>query len=218
METKLETSNLVTTTVVIADDHEIIRGAISSYLHQATELNFKVSGIAENGIEAIAMVKSQRPNIVFLDISMPLANGSEIIHDIRRWSPDTKILIFTGITAAGLVASIIETGVDGMFSKSSALSDMFEHIPTILRGGRFIAPEFIEMIDSSNRNVTLTKRERQILNMVVAGKSNKDVATILNISPKTVDKHRTSFMAKLGVHSFSELMARALKDGLIERM
>lgn len=203
-------------TVVIADDHEIIRGAISDYLEQANDIQFQLLGIAENGIDAIASVKSHKPDILFLDISMPLANGSEIIHDIRRWSPNTKVIVFTGITAPGLVASIVETGIDGLFSKSSALSDMFLQIPKIMRGAHFIAPEFVTMIEQGQQSVSLTNRERQILNMVVAGKTNKDMAAILNISPKTVDKHRTSLMAKLDVHSFSELMARALKDGLLE--
>ncbi len=203
-------------TVVIADDHEVIRGAISDYLEQANTIQFELVGIAENGIDAIALVKSQKPNILFLDISMPLANGSEIIHDIRRWSPDTKILIFTGITAPGLVASIVETGIDGLFSKSASLNEMFEQIPKIMRGARYIAPEFVEMIEQGRKAVSLTNRERQILNMLMSGKTNKDIATMLSISPKTVDKHRTSLMAKLEVHSFSELMARALKDGLLE--
>jgi DNA-binding NarL/FixJ family response regulator len=147
---------------------------------------------------------------------MPLANGSEIIHDVRRWSAETKIIVFTGITAPGLIASLVETGIDGLFSKSAALSDMFKQIPKIMSGAHYISAEFVELIEQGRQSVSLTNRERQILNMVVAGKTNKEVAAMLNISPKTVDKHRTSLMAKLNVHSFSELMARALKDGFIE--
>lgn len=205
--------------IVIADDHEIIRGAISDYIKQSlTDVDscYELLGLAENGLEAIALVKSHKPDLLFLDVTMPLASGSEIIHDIRRWSSHTKIAVFTGITAPGLLASIVEAGVDGLFSKGSSLVAMFEKLPTIMRGGRYISPDFVEMIEQGQQTLTLTNRERQILNMVVAGKTNKEIAIVLSISPKTVDKHRTSLMAKLQVHSVAQLMARALKDGLID--
>ena len=206
-------------TVVIADDHEIIRDAINGYIEKSsTELLpcYRLLAFAENGLEAIAKVKAHKPDLLFLDISMPLASGSEIIHDIRRWSPDTKIIVFTGITSPGLLASIVESRVDGLFSKSASVSSMFERLPMIATGGRYIAPEFVGMIEQGRQTLTLTDRERQILNMVVSGKTNKEVAAALNISPKTVDKHRTSMMSKLEVHSVAQLMARALKDGLID--
>ncbi|GAA6153253.1 response regulator transcription factor [Pseudoteredinibacter isoporae] len=208
-----------TFTVVIADDHEIIRDAIQSKMSMHSDMgqtDFELLACAENGIDAIATVKAHKPDLLFLDISMPLANGSEIIHDIRRWSPDTKVVVFTGVSAPGLIASIVETGVDGLFSKSTSLNDMFQQIPTIMQGGRYVAPELVEIIDQGQKALTLTGRERQILNMVVAGKTNKDIASELNISPKTVDKHRTSLMQKLDVHSVAKLMVRALQDGLVE--
>lgn len=209
----------ITYQVVIADDHEIIRDAIRDYIKDHIPENapgYELIECAKNGLEAIALVKSHAPDLLFLDISMPLASGTEIIHDIKRWSKSTKIAVFTGITAPGLLASIVEAGVDALFSKSSSIHTMFTQLPMIMRGGRFIAPEFIEMIKQGQQTLTLTGRERQILNMVVAGKTNKEIAAELNISPKTVDKHRTSMMAKLDVHSVSQLMSRALKDGLID--
>ncbi len=205
--------------VVIADDHQIIRDAIRSLLTQAEAqllARFEVLACAEDGLCAIAEVKRHRPDLLFLDISMPLASGAEVIHDIRRWSPDTRIVVFTGITSPGLVASTVEAGVDGLFSKGSPAAAMIDKLPIILRGGRHIAPEFQEMIQRGQQAAALTDRERQILNMVVAGKTNKEIAQQLNISPKTVDKHRTSLMTKLDVHSAAQLMMRALKDGLID--
>jgi len=205
--------------VVIADDHDIIRDAIRSLLVQAEARmigRFDVLAVAQDGLAAIAEVKRHRPDLLFLDISMPLASGAEIIHDLRRWSPDTRIVVFTGITSPGLLASTVEAGVDGLFSKGNSASAMIDKLPLILRGGRHIAPEFVDMIAAGRQAATLTDRERQILNMVVAGKTNKEIAQVLNISPKTVDKHRTSLMTKLDVHSAAQLMARALKDGLID--
>jgi len=205
--------------VVIADDHEIIRDAIRSLLVQAEAQllgRFEVCACAQDGLATIAEVKRHRPELLFLDISMPLASGTEIIHDLRRWSPDTRIVVFTGITSPSLVASTVEAGVDGLFSKGNAASAMIDKLPLILRGGRHIAPEFRTLIEAGRQAALLTDRERQILNMVVAGKTNKEMAQVLNISPKTVDKHRTSLMTKLDVHSAAQLMARALKDGLID--
>jgi len=208
-----------TYSVVIADDHEIVRAAINDWILQFSSgagPHLELAAFAENGLETIAAVKSHKPDLLFLDISMPLASGSEIIHDIRRWSSQTKIVVFTGINAPGLLAGIVESGVDGLFSKGASVTAMFERLMTILQGGRHIAPEFVELIRQGQQVLALTGRERQILNMIVAGKTNKEIATELVISPKTVDKHRTSLMAKLEVHSVAQLMARALKDGLID--
>ena len=144
------------------------------------------------------------------------ASGAEIILDIRRWSPETRIIVFTGVTAAGLIAGIVESGVDGLFSKAAPVTAILEKLPVIMRGKRYIAPEFLDVIQQGQQAATLTERERQIMNMIVSGKTNKEIARALNISPKTVDKHRTSLMSKLGVHSVAELMTRALKDGLID--
>jgi len=205
-------------TVVVADDHEIVRSALRTRLESEgpNAGDYKLVGEAKNGLEAIACIKNQQPDLIFLDISMPLASGLEIIHDLRRWSPHTKILAFTGVTASGLLANVTATGVDALFSKATDLELVFEKLPLILRGGRFIDPELVELIEAGAQIPDLTARERQVLNMVVTGKSNKEIARLLNISPKTVDKHRTSFMQKLDVHSLAELMARAVKDGLID--
>lgn len=141
---------------------------------------------------------------------MPQASGAEIIHDRRRWSPDTRIVVHTGITSSGLLASTVEAGVDGLFSKGNAVGAMIDTQPLFLRGGRHIAPEFADMIADGRQAATLTDREHQILNMVVYGKPHKDIAQMLNISPRTVDKPRTRLMTKLDVHSAAQPMARAM--------
>ena len=205
---------------VIADDHAIIRDAISDamkdYSATAAGSSFKLAATASNGLEAIASVKTHLPDLLFLDISMPLASGIEIINDIRRWSPQTRILIFTGVTASGLLTAAVEAGVEGLFDKGSPVSMMTDKLELILNGGRHIAPEFLGILEQGAQTATLTDRERQTLNLILQGKTNKETARLLNISPKTVDKHRTSLMAKLEVHSVAQLMARALQDGLID--
>jgi DNA-binding NarL/FixJ family response regulator len=206
-------------TVVIADDHEIVRAAISDLLLDRFgpgEIRYEVVAFAENGLETLAAIKAHRPDLLFLDISMPLASGAEIIHDIRRWSPQTRIAVFTGVVAPGLLAGIVDAGADGLFSKSCSAREMVAKLPLLLRGGRYVADEFTDLIRRGQQAGALTGRERQVLNMIVAGKSNKEIAGELNISPKTVEKHRGSVMAKLEAHSVAQLMARALKDGLID--
>ncbi len=201
---------------VIADDHEIIRDAITTLLQRMEDdgYHFDIVGYASNGIEALALVKSSKPELLFLDISMPFASGSEILHDLRRWSPDTKVVVFTGLTGAALLAGLVDQGVHGLFSKGSPVDLLRDKLPAILKGVPVVADDLAAIIEQS-QSAALTSREQQVLTMIVAGKSNKEIAAELFLSPKTVDKHRTSLMAKLEVHSVAQLMAKAIRDGLV---
>lgn len=204
---------------IIADDHEIVRDGLRVALETPgliTPEGIEVVAEAENGFQALAEVKQHKPHILTLDIAMPLAGGAEVITDIKRWSPDTYIIILTGSNVPGLICSLLDNGVHGMFSKGASLQELYDKLPLILRGGKFIAPEFVETVESHRISQTLTDRERQTLNMVIAGKTNKEIAELMSISPKTVDKHRSSLMQKLNVHSAVELMAFALREGLID--
>lgn len=205
--------------VIIADDHKIVRDALRATLARPAQddpLNFTIVAEASNGLETLTSVKSLKPDLLFLDIAMPLASGAEILSDLIQWSPDTKILVFTGVVAPGLLAGVLQTGAHGIFSKTADPAVILEQIPLILNGGHYVAPELVESIEQANATPDMTNRERQTLSMVVSGKTNKEIARVLNISPKTVDKHRTSLMRKLGVHSTAELLARAVQDGLFD--
>lgn len=204
--------------VVIADDHQIIRDGVKDVLARAEEthgLAFDVCAEAVNGLEALGAVKAHEPDLLFLDIAMPLATGTEILADVRRWSPETRVVIYTGVLAPGTLASVVEADAHAVLSKTAPTEELPDHLAIVLSGGRYIAPELVDVIERGQQAVNLTGRERQTLNMIIGGKSNKEIARVLNISPKTVDKHRTSLMRKLDVHSIAELMARALQDGLI---
>jgi DNA-binding NarL/FixJ family response regulator len=206
-------------TVVIADDHQIVRQGLRTALETpglVTAHGLKVVAEAENGLEALAEVKIHQPDLLLLDISMPLADGAEVVLDIQRWSPDTRIVIVTGIHAPGLITQLLNTEVVGIFSKGSDLDELYRNLPLILQGGRYIANSFDQILKDQHNTPALTGREQQILNMIVAGKTNKEIAQQLVISPKTVDKHRTSLMDKLGVHSVAELLAYAFREGLID--
>jgi DNA-binding NarL/FixJ family response regulator len=205
-------------TAIVADDHEIVRLGLVSALQKPgliTVEGIVVVAEAGNGFEAIELVKKHRPNLLLLDISMPMASGAEILTDIRRWSPDTKIVVLTAVTSPGLLGGLVESGVDGLFSKSSSNDELYAKLPLILRGGRHIALPLVEVMRDSAPPARLSDRERQALNMIIAGRTNAEMAALMGISPRTAEKHRSSLMAKLGVKSAVELMSKALQEGFI---
>lgn len=204
---------------IIADDHQIVRAGLKAAMETpglVETSGIKVVAEAGDGVEAIAAVRQHRPHLLLLDVSMPKAGGVEVVGEVKRWSPATRIAVFTGVTAPGLVGSLINAGIDGLFSKAAPNEYMYEKLPVILRGGKAIAQSFLDILEREPRQEILTDRERQTLNCIVRGQSNKEIAATLGISIKTVDKHRTSLMQKLHVNSVAQLLARAVKDGLID--
>ncbi|PUB18612.1 response regulator transcription factor [Yoonia sediminilitoris] len=208
-----------TFTCVIADDHAIVRAGLRAAL--TTPGLIEPGGIdvvaeAANGLEAIACLRQHRPHLLLLDVQMPFAGGTEVLLEARRWSVDTKIVVLTGISSVGKLSELIDAGVDGIFSKATENDELYATLPLILRGGRHVSQHVVDSLDSSPPAVSLTDRERQTLNLVVAGRSNKEIAETLGISAKTVDRHRTNMMQKIGVHSVAQLIAFALREGLID--
>lgn len=204
---------------VVADDHQIVRAGLKGALETpglAGMAPIKVVEEAGDGLAAIAAVKKHRPDLLLLDVAMPHAGGVEVFLEVKRWSPQTKVVVFTGVSAPGLIGDLIEAGVDGLFSKAADNTELFAKLPLILNGGRHIAQVFVDRLQDQPARTVLTDRERQTLNMIIAGRSSKEIANGLGISIKTVDKHRTSLMQKLEVNSVPQLVARALKDGLID--
>ena len=201
--------------MILADDHQIVRLGLRSQLE--ANGGFRVIAEAENGLDAIVAVKAGRPDLLILDVQMPLAGGVEVLVEVRRWSPDTRIAVLTGVSSPGLVGNLVQAGVDGLFSKKSDMTALFEALPLIMQGGRVIGKDIQQILDEAEAETgDLTHRERQTLNMILAGKANKEIAASFGISIKTVEKHRTSLMQKLGVNSIAQLLAVALRDGLID--
>ena len=173
---------------------------------------------ASNGIEAVSAAKRHKPDLIILDISMPLASGAEVFEDIRRWSPDTRIVILTAVTSPGLLSNVKQGGAAGLFSKGGSNEELFAQIPEILRGGTYFAESITQIIEEDENRIELTARERQYLAMVIGGKSNSDIADVMGISAKTAEKHRASMMKKLGVHSAAQLFHRANELGMVEQI
>lgn len=206
-------------TCVIADDHAIVRAGLKTALETPgliEQQGIEVVAEAANGLEAIAAVRTQRPRLLLLDVQMPHAGGVTVLLETRRWSPDTRIVVLTGISAVGKLAELVDAGVDGLFSKAASNDALYTALPDILRGRRRIAEDIVALLEEAPRPSPLTERERQILNLIISGRSNKEMAEILGISVKTIDRHRTTMMQKLNVHSVAQLIAVALKEGLID--
>lgn len=206
-------------TAVIADDHAIIRDALTAALQDEDALQGQEIEIVEavdNGIEAIVAVRKHRPCLLMLDVTMPHAGGTEVLLEARRWSPDTRVIIFTGIEARGKIAELVEIGADGVFCKSDDICEVMRAIPRIIEGARVVCSRFTRMLQEGSDLAPLTDRERQVLNQVVTGRTNREIGDALGISIKTVDRHRTNVMSKTGSHSAAELIAYALREGLID--
>lgn len=208
-----------TYTAVLADDHDIVRDGLRAALEQSEYfelLTLDIVAETSNGFETLTAVKQHQPDLLLLDLTMPLSGGAEVYTDIRRWSPQTKIVVYSSVTAPGVLSMLVSAGVDGMFAKGGSNKLLYEKLPLILRGGRFIAPECMALIEAHQGAVNLTAREHQTLHLVLSGKTTKEIAAAQGISPRTVEKHRASLMQKLDVSSVAELMAKALKDGLLD--
>lgn len=203
---------------VVADDHAIVRSGLRAALESpglVEAAGIKVVAEAADGLSAIAAIRQHRPSLLLLDVQMPLAGGLEVLIEARRWSPETRVVVLSGVTSPGKIGELVSCGVDGLFSKGEDNDELFGALPGILRGRRHVSEVFRRMLEEAPEVPDLSERERQVLNLVVAGRSNKEIAQILGISVKTVDRHRTNLMQKLDVHSVAQLIAYALREGLI---
>ncbi len=201
--------------VVIADDHAIVRNALKEIVNEIDHTS--VVSEAENGFEAITLAKSIKPELLMLDSVMPLARGMDVYSEVRRWSPQTKVIVVTGFTSVGHLADWIEVGIDGLFLKSCPPQEIKTGTELVLNGSVYRSNAVTAILEEVTERPTLTLRERQVLHLIARGQSNKEIADQLSISSKTVDNHRTRMMSKIGVHSIVQLLAYALKEGLLDQ-
>ena len=201
-------------TVIIADDHPMMRRAIRSAVEGIGGI--VVVAEATNGLEATSLCKKHRPDLLVLDEAMPYARGVEAFVEVRRWSPETRVIVLTGIIAESLLRDLAAAGVDGLFTKSGDEAEFIAAIPRVLAGERCIAASLAGLLQDVPDDDALTRRELQIVAQIAAGFGNAQIAANLNISPKTVGNHRTNIMRKLRVHSAAALVAVAAREGLID--
>lgn len=200
--------------IVIADDHPVARAGIRLALDMAG--GFAILAETVDGAGAIAAVRETRPHLLLVDVAMPAATGIEVIEEVRRWSPATRVFVLTGISAPGLIGHARAAGAAGVAIKSE---DPEIWIPLLRKSaahGFHASPLARQLLERVRTPASLSRRERQVLLAIARGETNTEIARRLGISASTVDKHRTSLMRKFDAHSVAGLLGAALRDGLLE--
>ncbi|MEL6915465.1 MAG: response regulator transcription factor [Pseudomonadota bacterium] len=192
--------------VLIADDHELVSEGLQRLL---LEDGYEVLPPVMDGVAAVALARTSQPDIAILDYDMPGATGMEVMREIRRWSPKTKVVILTGRASPPLLATLKDVGADGLFLKSEEPDALRAGIASVLAGATVFPPLDVE------GKTSLSRREIQTLEGIAQGLTNPAIAEQLNISVKTVESHRSSLMRKLGVRSTASLIVSAVREGLI---
>jgi DNA-binding NarL/FixJ family response regulator len=214
-----------TVSILIADDHAVVRRGLRALVE--THPKWKVVSEASNGREAVAMAAKVHPNVAILDISMPELNGLDAASQILKASPHTRILMLTMHAAEELIEKTLGAGASGYILKSDAEKDLITAIEALMHRKTFFTHAASEVIlshlrERSGKRVAkadgsrLSSREREIVQLLAEGKSNKQVAALLHISTRTVENHRAKVMEKLTLRSFSELVRYAVRNKLAE--
>jgi two-component system response regulator NreC len=210
--------------VLVTDDHAIVRDGICALL--ALTGDIEAVGEATNGREALEMVRKLAPDVVLMDISMPLMDGLEATRRIHKEFPQTKVIVLTQYEDREYVLPVIEAGASGFVSKTAASSELTSAIRSVYRGDSFLSPSIARLLVEDYRHMAkagksqdtseqLTDREREILKLLAEGHSTHEIARMLVISPKTVERHKTNLMAKLDIHNRLDLFKYALRKGII---
>lgn len=208
--------------ILIADDHEVVRQGIRSLL--ATRPEWKVCGEAATGRETIEKAKRLRPDVVLLDITMPDIDGLEAIPQILSVCPAVKIVVLTMHDSGEVATKALAAGANGLVLKSDAGRDLVRAVQTVGKNQPFLSPAVTKIILGQLANASkpesspgdLTPRELEVLKLLARGRSNKEVASDLGISVKTVDAHRGNIMQKLSLRSYSELIYFAIRHKIVE--
>lgn len=210
--------------ILLADDHTILRHGLRLMLERQSD--FTVVGEAENGREAVELTVRENPDVVILDIAMPLLNGIEAAKRITEEHSKTAVVILSMHSDEAYILKALRAGARGYLLKDSAETDLIHAIRAVSAGKAFFSPAVSKVLaDDYLRQVQqqgaddpyelLTARERELLQLIVELKSTKEIAGLLSLSPHTVDTHRGNLMQKLNVHSIPELILYAMRKGII---
>ena len=206
--------------VVVADDHSVVLAGIRGLLTDFCDVIETVG----DGRALVEAALRWRPDLIILDITMPLLNGIDAARQIKRIWPEAKLLFLSMHGSPVYLREALNAGGNGYLLKSSAAEELRTAIESVLRGETYLSPGFgrdilQNLLTPSGRppraSAHLTDRQRQILQLIAEGRSNKEIATLLNVSVKTIEFHRTRIMTKLGVHTAAELATYAVREGIV---
>jgi two-component system response regulator NreC len=210
--------------ILLADDHIVVRTGLRALLER--QPNLKVVGESENGRETVELAASLGPDVVVMDVGMPILNGIEATKTIVTQRPATAVVILSMHADESYVMRALKAGARGYLLKDSAAADLISAIHAVSQNNSFFSPKVSRILAEDYVRVLkqkgavdsydlLTNREREILQLVAEGKANKEVATALNISPYTVETHRRHILEKLNLHNPAELILYAVRKGII---
>ncbi len=201
-------------TVLLADDHGLVRRGFRRILEDDEQL--KVVGEASNGVEAIRQAYELKPNVVVMDLSMPELDGVQATKEIVKHLPGTEVLVLSMHAEDNYVRNALDAGAKGYLLKSAIDVDLVGAIKTVAGGKRFIGPGLKYVSHDADDEVKkLTAREKQVLQLIAQGKSNKEIAVLLDLSVNTVSVHRANLMEKMNIHRTAELVLFAIRKGLV---
>ncbi len=208
--------------VLLVDDHTLLRAGLKALL--ATYPDIEVVGEASDGAEAIKQVKALKPDVVLMDISMPNMNGLTATRYILEAYPDVRVIVLTQYDSKEYVLPLLQLGAAGYVLKQCADTDLVKAIRAVHAGDSYLYPpvartlldSYLGKVDQDAPHHHLTPREQEILVLIAQGYTNRQIADLLHISPKTVDVHRSRLMKKLNLHNVAELTRYAIRHGLIE--
>ena len=201
-------------TVLLADDHSLVRRGFRRILEDDEQI--KVVGEASNGVEAIRMAYELKPNVVVMDLSMPELDGVQATKEILKHLPGTEVLVLSMHAEDNYVRNAMDAGAKGYLLKSAIDVDLVGAIKIVAEGKRFIGSglKYVSN-DTDDELKRLTAREKQVLQLIAQGKSNKEIASLLDLSVNTVSVHRANLMEKMNIHRTAELVLFAIRKGLV---
>jgi two-component system, NarL family, response regulator NreC len=206
-------------TVLIADDHQLIRQGLRALLEKE---GFNVVGEAANGQEALSLTIELHPDVAILDIAMPIMNGIDAAREIQHASGKTKTVLLSMHTACQYILNGLRAGAKGFILKTHAAEDLVRGVRKAAHGEIYLSPEISEAVLQAYRNKSdipedpLSTRERQVLQLIADGKSTKEAASALKITTKTAETYRTRIMEKLEIHNTASLVHYAVRRGLVQ--
>ncbi|EKO3454606.1 response regulator transcription factor [Vibrio fluvialis] len=206
--------------VVIVDDHRVVLEGFMARLEMEPEI--EVIATASNGLEALEVVKQHRPDVILMDVSMPIMNGIDATRLIKEEVPDAKVLMLTMHDNREYIMKVMQAGAVGYMLKEISAEKMVQAIKTVNLGSTYFCESVTqtlftqEIIPSAQKPNPLSRREEAVLKMVAQGHSSKKIASLLNISYRTVETHRQNIKHKLDIHSTAELAQYAIQHGMLE--
>ena len=205
--------------ILVADDHSVVRTGLRTLLE--SEEGWQVCAEAANGREAVEKAGKLKPDVAVMDIGMPLLNGIEATRQMKEVSPKTEILILTMHDSESLIGEVLAAGARGYILKDDADLDLIHAIDVVRQHRPYLSSRISETASKADVDVRsdrrrLTPREREILQLLAEGKSNKEIASFLDISVKTAETHRANIMIKLNFHSITELVRYAVRNKIIQ--